>query len=465
MAVSENYVLVLETSLENEDGSTTDYSAAFDVVTQDTVNSDINVTEQPMVNGDLVSDHAYRSPYTQSIAGMFSLSGNKRGPFPDSRNRLMEIEAFFEDIQKQAALCNISLRSGTGDSIRFKARKDMVLKSISWTRLYNALSFSFTFQEVIRVNVLEAQFEEGSLEEGLPAITDPQVMDFTDDVLGSDEIIGTVVNILLKEGLVTDSWLNDFTGWTSNQNVEDTWRKIGGLVVGIGLTAVIAHAGVALGVGAIMAVFGTAAGVGAAVPGVGWVFAIGAVAAGAITCAIIKLWDWVSSWAGPKYTIEPFTESTDEERERFLAFLVSMKLEMDVLEEDISTYSCPTDEPQQCLVPIDDEYYVFTFTKNEPISENYRLTVTNIDEEEIAVAADISSAEDSIFDLKKETALFTTSGGKSVYILNNAHDADGNEATEGADKDLRSYVILVTSMDMPTLKETMGNIIRDCLMN
>ena len=47
----------------------------LDTINETSVNTSSNLTQHPIVNGDMVADHMYKDPITISLSGSFSLNG------------------------------------------------------------------------------------------------------------------------------------------------------------------------------------------------------------------------------------------------------------------------------------------------------------------------------------------------------------------------------------------------------
>ena len=68
MSVQDNsYRVVIETELDDQE-----LFIEFDKVDDTDISSESDITTHPLVNGDTIADHMYRTPVTMSINGSFS---------------------------------------------------------------------------------------------------------------------------------------------------------------------------------------------------------------------------------------------------------------------------------------------------------------------------------------------------------------------------------------------------------
>lgn len=165
--------------------------------------SSATVTSFPIENGLSASDHMYRNPRTFTLSGTFSLNrGGHRivdsytmdaiqswhpegGTLSwedwlqdegaalkslNAENYLQSVQTVFEYIQEKGILCQIMMAQDTKESsARFKVRNNMVLQNIQWQEMYNSMTYSFTFQEVISV-IKEKEFETFGYNDLYPSV-------------------------------------------------------------------------------------------------------------------------------------------------------------------------------------------------------------------------------------------------------------------------------------------------------
>lgn len=133
----------------------------LDTCKEKSITSSAEIAQQPLQSGKVMSDHMYSLPDTYTISGTFSLYGNIHDDYDDfegvpaSTDRLTNIENVFEYIKDNGLLCNLimldtSIASG---SVRFKARKGMALKTITWKEKLASVDYSLNFVEILTVDM------------------------------------------------------------------------------------------------------------------------------------------------------------------------------------------------------------------------------------------------------------------------------------------------------------------------
>ena len=92
-----SYRLVLQCTMDNED-----YAVEFDNIENENVNDTSDITNHPLVSGDIIADHMYRLPVNMTVTGTFSLYGNRPTIYAGNYNdRLTNIEAFFTRVKNE----------------------------------------------------------------------------------------------------------------------------------------------------------------------------------------------------------------------------------------------------------------------------------------------------------------------------------------------------------------------------
>lgn len=443
----------------------------FDYVEDNTTNLSSDITSYPLVSGDVVADHMYVNPSTVSFNGTFSLIGNKKANKEynfGSLDRLSNIQEIFEKIMRDGIMCSLIKMGSNGDKSRFKVRNNMVLTSITWIEKQVSLDFNFTFTEALTSVVDEEDYEVDVLDESLPVVSDPLSLNVTDELLDRNEIIQYTIAILDENGLFEENFLETAINWCVERQKGALAGKAVGLVAGT-IAAAVA-------IKVMATIFGGCL----AIPGPGWI-AAAAIAATAVVvgmvCGIIK------TWKKSKYKIKQFKKYEKEKKleaeiNRFLEFIGQIELELENLEDKMSLYGFGQDTPQQCFVNIDNQQYVFTFSKSTS-SSNYSLDVINVDETNIANVTDISEkAIVTLGECNNDTLLFNTSSGCQVYLANRQlyyaqqvqqeyssfdelEDVEGGvERVDEITKDLSKYAILSSTIDLTKFKETVQEIIK-----
>lgn len=432
-----------------------DYDFEFDVVKNASISERSSLTTHPLVNGDVIGDHLFREPTSITIDGTFSLNGNKPTNFQGNGSRLYNIQQTFRRIKNEGIKCRI-VKTSKSDNIatRFSTYENMVLTGIRWTEKQNSLGFSFNFVEVLSVDVEEVSYEVDVTDENLPAITDAMTLDFTDTLLDWDEIDKIVLNQLINVELISSEFLQGC--------VETALKAWGGLVVG----GVIGEV-----VGVTLIGFKVLLGIGVAsagVPIIGWI-AVGVIGViGAIAGAIIAAYNSIKKHdAQRKYKIKAFKLYKDDRKnqaefERFASYIGSIHQNLEYLENSMKVYGISSNEEQECMVYIDDDYYIFTFKKNNT-SLKYGLNITNSAGKVLREMNELNGFR-NIGECTEGNYLFKTDNGYYVYLINLKLEQLINSAAhpytiDEANNDLTNYVVFVTQINMSNFNKTLNDII------
>ena len=193
----------------------------LDTCMEKRINASATIPTQPLQNGDTVSDHMYRNPDEFSINGTFSEFGryendpNNVHGFYNEYNRIAgkgidkvtAVQTVFERIKNEGLLCDLTtIERGANGNYRFKIRKNMALQSITWTELQVSLKYSFTFKEIMSVNIQEYKAE---IDSDLPNIYLPETkslgMLMTEEAKRGEAnpIIVIVMKALLESGAIS----------------------------------------------------------------------------------------------------------------------------------------------------------------------------------------------------------------------------------------------------------------------
>lgn len=197
--------------------------------------SSATVTSFPIENGLSASDHMYRNPRTFTLSGTFSLNrGGHRivdsytmdaiqSWHPEggtvswedwlqdegaalkslnAENYLQSVQTVFEYIQEKGILCQIMMAQDTKESsARFKVRNNMVLQNIQWQEMYNSMTYSFTFQEVISV-IKEKEFETFGYNDLYPSVYLPATKSIGEMVSETGMVWQIVLRSLIASGYI-----------------------------------------------------------------------------------------------------------------------------------------------------------------------------------------------------------------------------------------------------------------------
>lgn len=457
------YRLVLQCKIDDED-----FDVEFDNIDNESITDTSDITNHPLVNGDMIADHMYRMPVNMNISGTFSLYGNRPTAYSGTYNdRLSNIESFFTKIKNEGIFCRlVKLSKADNVSSRFMARDNMVLTSITWNEKQSSVSFSFNFTEAIVARIQDVQYEEDTIDVNLPAITDAATLDFTDTLLDWTEVDRLVVYQLVEAGIITQEFLDYSTKAVTSTALEVVASAaLGGGVGLVGASAV--------GISILVAIFGIGS-----IPVWGWI-AAGALAT--IVAVGVGIYFGVKAYeraeAEIKYKVRAFELYEDDKKnqaevERFCNYLGRIHQNLETLEEHLHVYGIASNEAQECMLYLDDNYYIFKFSKNNT-NERYSLEVITADGKhpegglggmmsELVGFSNISECTDS-------NELFRTAGkGSWVYVMNLASEKAKAEnktekEVEELNKDLRNYAIFVSEINMSQFSDAIQELVVEAM--
>ncbi len=423
------FAVVISCKMNESDEKLTSF--ILDTVDDTIINSSVTMTTFPVVSGDLVADHIYNNADSLSLSGTFSLNGSKGIVVDQEGAKLEAVQNLFDKIKREGILCEIvKVHNTTTKEMRFKHYSNMVLTSISWTEKVNSLDFTFNFKEALLSAINEDDLDPKDTDSRLPSVTDPVISTFTDTLIDWNSITVSINEMLKAENLITDDFLNYLSGLS-------------------------ATALVALGVGAAVAalVIGTFAVSRVAGLVVGAIVAVGTIIYG-IYNTLKKIINKT------RYKIEQFQLYEEQEKKRkevkrYCNFTDEIHKNLLQLNNAIKVYSVSSDEPQQCQLSLDNNYYEFEFVKNNTTGE-YDLIVRNaVTKEIIKDAGSIASSPTDFSKLNSNNELFMTEEmGSYVYLLRTGEDS----------KVLTNYYIVYSSMNLDNYNEAIAKIIRNAIM-
>ena len=158
-----------------------------------------------------------------------------------------------------------------------------------------------------------------------------------------------------------------------------------------------------------------------------------------------------------KYRIETFKryssdEKNNKEIKRFADFNDSIANQLRVLNDYIKLYAMSSNQPQECILSIADNYYIFLFTKNNTTGK-YGLSVVDIDDHQVAVCPDITSALSDVSQCTDNNVIFKKDNYR-VYLMNTGED----------ESDLTSYHLVVSSISLEEYNNKISQIIRNAIV-
>lgn len=407
-------------------------SIILNAVEDTNISATSTVTMHPTVYGTSMADHMYRNPVVLTLRGTFSLNGKKMIVIDKAGRSLANVEKMFEDIKNRAIVCNVSkIIMGDASIIpQFTNRTNMVLSDISWTEKINSLDFTFTFQEVLRVNVESAEIDPD--DNFTPDITYPESSSFTDELLDISLVNEQIMKAIIDYELATDEFLEFMSTITS------------GALIGIGI-----------GAAAAISLTTTLVALGVSTGGIAL---IGVAIAGVITL-ILNFDNILDNFKRLNYKIDIFKyykndKKRDKEVKRFGEFYENIYNLVEQLNDYIKLWSVTENKPQETILSIDNSYYVFDFERNNVDSGYaYKLNISDINDKTIK-CTNTNCAINSFSDGNMQNYLFYT-GQSWVYLIrepvNDPHD-------------LRSYYICATTINPVDFSNTLLNIITEAIV-
>lgn len=230
-----------------------------------------HICTQPMQNGELMADHMYREPASESISGTFSLNGKNWNDtiYEDiakgSSDRVTAIQKVFEYIKNNGCLCELTTFNeddygSESSSTRFLRRKNMVLENISWMEKQNSMDFTFVFKEVILYDYIP--YEVDTTDKYLPNMISPNVKSLGQALADYNQldIFQTIIDRLYKKGYITKSFIKKLCGCGPEYTLNG-WKMVWdgyagyafwtlGNALGLSVIAIAGvgiHAGIAIG--------------------------------------------------------------------------------------------------------------------------------------------------------------------------------------------------------------------------
>lgn len=403
----------------------------LETVNDVTVSTTSELTTHPIVNGDLVADHMIKQPCTMGISGTLSLHGSQVLTFVGEGSKLANAQSVFENIKNNALLCEIVKISNISNEIRFLQRSNMALTSIQWTESINSLQYTFSFTQVMLASVKE--YEVSTDDMFLPNITEPSTLNFTDSLIDWEQVDTSLIQILRTNKLLEEDFLVSLQSLTSAQ-----------------VSALIAAGLVTVALNAI--------------PFIGHIATIVIAIVAAAIVFVTALVNWITGLINrSKYRIKVFKAYENDKKQqkevaRFCNFTGSIHIQLQQLNNVLHVYQIASNEEQECMISIANNYYIFTFTKNNTTGK-YKCVVTDINEKERAVINDLSSALESIDQCTTQNSIMRADeSGAYVYLMYAASNEDANR------NDLTNYMIFVSEVNMEEYDKLIEDIIEEALL-
>ena len=427
------YAVTISCKLNDEDTNLT--TIVLDSVDDSNVSLNSSITSSPLVTGDVISDHMYKEPITYSFSGVLSHNGSKKIVVDKDGSRLSDIQEIFEKIKNNGILCTIVkikiLDKIDKNEAQFKIRNNMVLQTISWTEKINSLGFTFSFKEIMTVDIKKP--EKDISDTFLPNVTDPNQLSFTDALIDWQQVDTLVIKALDKYDLIEEQF------------------EV--LLQGLGTTAIATIAGATLGF-VLAGVIAKSIGIALSTLG-----PIGALI-GAIALICLALFNFIEKKTQEKkYRVKVFEYYKDDKKnqaevKRFVNFIGDIHKQISKLNDYIKVFNISSNEIQECLLGIDNIQYNFKFEKNNTTNE-YTLKVLDIDDNLVKNYGSVISALTDISQCTSSNAMFRVEGsGTYVYLMRTGENKS----------DLTSYNILTSTIKLENYVDVLTEIINNALL-
>ena len=354
------------------------------------------ITEHPIINGDIVADHMYDNPASMTI----------EGDFDESVMSFEKIQKIFEDLKTFGIPLRITKQKlGSDSKAMFQTRENMVLQSISWGEKISTMHFSFSFHQILVVDVTEeTEFVDDEL---APLTTDLKTLNFTDLYLDADLLKAQVLQVLKDEDLIDGKMLESFSSFY--------WGSVKFF------TELVARSN-------------------------------------PIGNIILSIRDFIRfiKKKRAKYNFKwSLSKKKNQQRmadlEQFLNEVVNAVKQLNT---KIRINALVENRPQSCYFTIGEQFCYFKFMTETTVEGGQKYvidaTVEDGNDTQIVAAVSISSALISITDCNSDTALCKV-GNESMWLL---RDQTKDE------NDLTSLIFLTTSVDMRKWTEELATIIR-----
>lgn len=421
----------------------------FDLIDNVTIKSSSNLTENAMMNGDIIADHIYREPDEVTISGSYGLFGNRNVQFSGPWDKLGNVEEYFENIKNKGYRCSIITRSLLNNSsTRFKTRENMVLTDIDWTHNQTSISFTLSFTEQKTASLQAQNIPYTEKDEDGPEITDGIAASFTEEVLDWGGVQVLIIKLLNEDNMMTDEFKQELQ--------ELSFSESGAAWLGAELAAAVT------GLAIVLASSGP----------VGW--AIGAIIGigGAAVCLAMGIYNIIKEnerkeelqRAQEKWGTEQFQyfegndERNKEELQRFFDFVGGVADYIKTLDNYITVYKIPTNAQQEMTIYIDDNNYVFKFNKISE-SSGWQLTLST-PSNSIGQWTCWNEAKADISKLNNGNALHKTSNRYRIYLMYSDLDENGDPKSSGKN-DLTNYFILVSTVDFEKFEDLLIELIQN----
>ena len=395
----------------------------------DTINLDYSsrITEYPMLNNDIISDHMYREPGSISISGAFSTSGKLSNSYQGSGAlRLENVQNLFEYLKDSRKFIDIMSP--------YKIRENYLLQNISWIEKTNTLDYTFKFKQIHLATAPEIGVDIDLRDENLPSIVDIVKLDFTDEFLDKNKVIEAIIEVLKELDVVDGQFL----------------IAMGTVTTAIAASMTTLIIAVALSVSAI--------------PGIGWFIGAAAILAVGITMIVRGAISRANKKKIKKFATYKNSAKTEAEQKRFADFIQSMFDQIEVMENYSKVYSLPNSGDQEAFLNINGQYYGFEFTRNNS-DNSYSLKVTDM-EDNLKYSNGKLIGLSSLDECTEDNDIFRNINGSQVFIFDKSlmDVRNDNNLAYKAYNDLRDFMILVTDIKLNEWVNIISEIVENAVI-
>ena len=442
----------------------------IDFLDDRSITADSRIITQPLQSGDTMSDHMYREPVKMTLKGKFALNGrnwnNDSYNFLFQNDRLTTIEYVFEYIKNAGILCTLTTVESEiddGDKIyydengnlvgssitpsktRFLTRENMALTNINWTEKVNVLEFSFSFQEVIMIDMIE--YEVDSTDLTLPSLNEPRAQGEGNVLWDTQELPKMITQMLAEKGYIKSDWAEALA---TRGDVYGVYAQIvASVAIAIGLiAATVAITGALLSAGATL---GSAV---LAFP-VGTVVAVAAVAITFIALAIKHAIDKKRQREVERRAFKLINNSPSQDFNRYMNLMDDIEEAVNSAGSNLSIYSFSSDDEQEITLTIGGNYYYISFTKtsvfpfwktdvrlNAPATKEGSTSISNMRMNPPSIVTNFTELNENVNMWFKDE-----SKSYQVYLVNSSLDDEYNSDQAGknnAASKLSNYSIWVS---------------------
>lgn len=438
----------------------------LDLVKNKSNSSDITLAQQPLQNGDVITDHMYRNAKTFTLTGEFSLNGKNWNDdsynFGGQANRLSNIQKVFETIQANGLLCDIltlQVDDNNGidtNNVEFLKRSNMALKNISWSEHQNNMDFSFTFTEIIMVKRQEFEelTDEAKKDLNLPDISEPIGKSLGSILVDTNQLKEIVIESLYRSGYLDQEWIDaivisgsTIAGPSTSILVYLIINMAKEGILAVSVSAVAAIAGVTAAAVGITKGISALTGLAVSVPG-GLIVAAAVAVVAFIGLGIYAAIQRKKKEERIKKAFKLVNGDYTPDLKRLNNLLNDIEIQINKVNSNITVYSINSDDPQKILINIAGNVYQLIFTRNNVNDYSWETKVLTLDDKTVQLQNNFAITT-SFTELNRNENMWFTDSTKEyeVYLVNPSLNSEYNNTQEEINnikKKLSTYQIWVS---------------------